>query len=196
MAEKLITSDQFYACNTRQALLELMPKKEYVIAEIGVQEGNNAADIMRICQPYKLFLVDPWRHQDIGYGNDPANVSDDEQERLYASTIDRFKQNPRIEIIREFSYEAAIYFNAMSVKFDWIYIDANHSYEAVLMDLAQFAPMVCDTGYIVLHDYTNQHGWGVLAAISHFCQSTNWKVIGITNEPNYPHAILQRKETA
>src|ERR671926_1686107 len=47
----------------RERLLRRMPKQS-VCAEIGVDQGAFSKRILRIVEPRRLHLVDPWKHEE------------------------------------------------------------------------------------------------------------------------------------
>lgn len=47
-------------CQNRQELLAHMPCGG-VVAEVGVDEGNFSQQILEICNPQKLYLIDSWK---------------------------------------------------------------------------------------------------------------------------------------
>lgn len=146
--------------------LDCMPHNA-VVAEIGVQGGGYADFILRKTRPAKLFLIDCWAHQDPTVYDDPeANVSDPQQEELYQVTKRRFKHEKSVEIIRAFSKDAAQQFADESL--DWVYIDANHGYEAVKEDLGLWWSKVKPGGILSGHDYAVRPGFGVVQAVNEF----------------------------
>ncbi|NIL95924.1 MAG: hypothetical protein GTO62_01975, partial [Planctomycetales bacterium] len=75
--------------------------------------------------------------------------------------------------------------------FDWVYIDANHTYEGVLADLEASLPKVRPGGLICGHDYTDTPAWqaanfGVVQAVHEFCGRHQWQIICITQELQDP----------
>ena len=78
---------------------------------------------------------------------------------------------------------------------DWIYIDANHQYDAVSMEIDMAIPKVKNGGYILGHDYTSETVlWGnsVIRAVNERIQSGDMKMVGITIEkfPSYMCEVL------
>ena len=71
---------------------------------------------------------------------------------LMASVVERFASDPYIKIHRSTSLEAVRHFR--DGYFDWIYLDGDHSYGAVLDDLNAWFPKVKPGGVIVCDDYT------------------------------------------
>lgn len=146
--------------------LDHMPHNAIAV-EIGVQGGGYAAFMLRKTNPQKLYLIDCWKHQDPQVYDDPeANVSDDLQERLYQETKQRFANDPRVVILRQYSKDAAAQFEDESL--DWVYLDANHGYEAVKEDLALWWPKVRRGGILSGHDYAIRPSFGVVQAVNEF----------------------------
>lgn len=137
------------------------------VAEIGVQAGDYAHTILTENEPACLILVDPWRHQEEGY-NDVANVPQGEQDALYTEVQKRFRDESRVTIARLFSHEAA--HESRNFQFDWIYLDANHTYEHTLTDLGLWWGRLRSGGYLCGHDYDNSYFPGVGRAVQDFCR--------------------------
>jgi hypothetical protein len=75
---------------------------------------------------------------------------------------------------------------------DWVYIDAMHDYENVLIDLVAYKDKVKPTGFILGHDFSNnpksrKQGFGVVAAVRDFVAAEGFQLVLITNEkaPSY-----------
>jgi len=71
--------------------------------------------------------------------------------------------------------------------FDWIYVDGDHTYDAVLSDLETFAPKVKQDGLILGHDYVNYPGteelnYGVIEAVDAFLSSSRFNFLALTAE--------------
>ena len=76
---------------------------------------------------------------------------------------------------------------------DWIYIDANHEYDAVSMEIDMAIPKVKKGGYIMGHDYTVETLlWGnsVVRAVNERIQTGDMKMVGISIE-SFPSFICQ-----
>ena len=70
---------------------------------------------------------------------------------IFASVVERFRQNQVVSIHRACSAQAVGNFD--DHYFDWIYIDGDHSFESVLNDLKLWSPKVKSNGVIALDDY-------------------------------------------
>jgi hypothetical protein len=146
--------------------LDHMPHNA-VAVEVGVQGGGFAAFMLKKTNPKQLFLIDCWKQQDPNVYDDPeANVSNDLQEQLYQETKRRFAKDSRVVIMREFSDQAVNKFEDESL--DWVYIDANHSYEAAKEDIALWWPKVKKGGILSGHDYAVRESFGVVQAVNEF----------------------------
>jgi methyltransferase family protein len=156
----------------RTRLLEAMPEGA-VCAEIGVWKGDFAVDIVRLTHPKKLYLIDPWafvddeRYRQSFYGGARATGQSD-MDAIYRDVTARFApeiESGTVEICRETSQAVAERLPPASL--DWVYIDGDHTYEAVARDLALYGERVKPGGWITGDDY-GPGGWydgGVMRAV-------------------------------
>ena len=151
--------------NKYEDFLDYMPNNAIVV-EVGVETGGFSAFILRKTNPQKLYLVDCWCYQDPSVYDDPDNLVDGHQERIYQDVKAKFSGDSRVEILREFSADAVNYFADESL--DWVYIDANHGYEAVKEDLRLWWPKVKKGGMFSGHDYAVRPSFGVVQAVNEF----------------------------
>lgn len=176
----------------RYELLKFLPSG--TCAEIGVAKGRLSKIIIENNNPLKLYLIDAWKTFDLGYP-DGNMVSTDEHEKRYQDVKDYFKNNKNITIVRELSVPAANTFN--DGLFDWIYIDADHSYNGCLNDLTAYNNKVKDDGYILGHDFTPpggkpKKGFGVNEAVEDFVNANGYILSGITNESKFASYIISK----
>lgn len=140
-------------------------------AEIGVMRGNFSDYILRTWKGRKLYSVDPYRSfPDSGYV-DCQHFDDATYEEIFQATSERLsKHGTRSEMVRRASPEAATDF--ADEQLDFVYIDAQHHYEAVREDLAAWWPKVKSGGILGGHDYldaVNGAGvFGVKSAVTEF----------------------------
>ncbi len=173
---------------SREQLISLLPK-EAVVAEIGVLRGDFSSQILELTKPEHLFLIDCWDLCDFF----EAGLSD------YQLVVSKFDNNPKVSIIKNTSSEAAK--NFPDNYFDWVYIDANHSYDAVKNDLETWFPKVKNGGFISGHDYfvpgtpgtPNYYSYLVVPAVNEFVAKYNLEITYLTNEPIASYAIQIRK---
>lgn len=170
--------------------LDYMPHQARVV-EVGVQGGGYAAFILRNTNPQELYLIDCWEYQDPTIYDDPeANVPNDIQERLYRSTVERFAGDPRVIIIKKYSKDALTMFENESL--DWVYIDANHSYDSVKEDIALWWPKVKKGGFLSGHDYIVRESFGVVQAVNEFLNAQGLYFSYMTTENNYDSWAVQK----
>jgi hypothetical protein len=154
----------------RDDIGSLMTKLNYTTAaEIGVQNGLFSKIILSTWDGH-LTLVDAWQKLD-NY-TDIANVSDQQHNMAYENTINNTSNfSSRCKIIKGISPDISSSF--VDEEFDLVYLDANHSYEAVLQDISFWIKKVKKTGGCICgHDYLDGKlsagDFGVKSAVHDF----------------------------
>lgn len=120
--------------------------------EIGVFAGRSAISIGKICQENKVivYCVDDWS----------CLTEDDEMLKranhpfvfeTFLTNIREFGLSDTLVPITMKSFEAAKFFNRYT--FDLVFIDGNHSYNSVLLDIHSWYHLVKIGGVIAGHDY-------------------------------------------
>jgi hypothetical protein len=170
----------------RDRLLQSMPKQS-VCAEIGVHLGDFSEKILRVVEPKKLHLIDPWKYEtETTYktslygghkGGDQQNM-----DRRYEQVVARFRtqlDQGRVVFHRAYSSDAAPDF--ADGELDWVYIDGNHLYEFVKKDLELYGPKVKPGGFITGDDYDYSGWWqgGVKRAVDELVASGAVKLVDI-----------------
>jgi len=66
--------------------------------------------------------------------------------------------------------------------FDWIYIDAQHTYDGVKRDIAAARRKIKADGLLVFNDYTmwsyvEMQPYGVVAAVNELCIEEGWEIV-------------------
>ena len=150
--------------------------------EVGVQGGLYSKYLLENTK-IKLYLVDIWKHLDNYF--DIANVSDAEQEQVLLNCKELLSPYMgRFEIIRELSINASKLFS--SNFFDFIYLDAGHSYKSISEDLIAWYPKLKIGGLMSGHDFVDGENlsgseFGVKSAVLDFIKDKNIKLF-VTNE--------------
>jgi len=112
------------------------------VLEIGAYEGAGSNLIHKYLQPIKQVACDPW---------DDSYV---EGEVEFKNQYDNFKHNTKRFNITEMRMTSDKMFSELdNVKFDFIYIDGDHSYEQVLRDLNNSFKVLKVGGVILVDDY-------------------------------------------
>jgi predicted O-methyltransferase YrrM len=166
----------------RISVLELAARENPrgVIAEIGVAGGHFTEQILATwprCS--ELFAIDCWGPFD---GN---HITDDEQEQRFKQVTAKFAPRKNVTIIRQYSHLAAE--NMPDESIDFIYIDADHSHAAALLDLQSWFPKLKKKGIMAGHDYYN--GCGVKSAVDEYCASNKLKAQATTAEYSRKGAV-------
>jgi hypothetical protein len=117
--------------------------------EIGVKQGHFSDIILSTWKGLTLYLVDPWCEQ--------AKQVYDESCHDYDTDFDICLQKmkpygSRCKFIKDFSYNAYHQFEDNSL--DFVYVDGNHSYDAVSQDLCLWYPKLRRNGIMAGDDYT------------------------------------------
>jgi hypothetical protein len=177
---------------SRVDMLELLPNGN--VCEIGVAKGDFAELIIKHNNPKKLFLVDVWDNIEMSY-SDSNMVDKNSQNKRYDYVLNKFNDYSSVNLIRKSSLEAHKEFNKNF--FDWIYIDADHSYNGCLNDLNNFDEKVKTDGYICGHDFNNiiKNGYGVNQAVNDFIKEKNYFLSFITlDKKKYMYVNNDKKD--
>ena len=176
----------------RDTLLQSLPKSYQAGIEIGVWQGWYTAKMIQYTS-MKITAIDPWIATDSYEDADhrapdfePAKVGPDGllwQEARYIYTINILNKfpRPRWDVLRSYSNRAVYFFEDNSL--DFVYIDGEHSYEAVSDDIACWWPKVKSGGVMAGYDY-NETNPGTKQAVNEFAKGNNldFKITGTTIE--------------
>ena len=81
--------------------------------------------------------------------------------------------------------------------FDWIYIDADHSYAGVSLDAKAAASKIRPGGYLVFNDFAHMDpflgAYGVHRAVVDFAVTYGWGFAWIAYEPSALYDIALRR---
>ena len=115
------------------------------LVEIGAYLGASACFLAAAAREIdgKLFCVDTWQNDAMSEGTRDTYADFLHNTRMYARWITPLRGD---------STTLAPSFNH---QIDLLFIDADHSYQAVKADLAAWAPKVRSGGWVVMHDW----GW-------------------------------------
>jgi SAM-dependent methyltransferase len=127
------------------------------VCELGTLRGDFARAILDIVAPEELHLVD------VHFGLCRPDVLADPRVRRHEMLTTDFLALP----------EAGV--------FDWIYVDADHGYDAVVRDIAAAKGCVKPGGLLVFNDFARivRPGLGVFGvhqAVSEFLAAEGWPV--------------------
>lgn len=118
------------------------------VVELGVAEGGSAAELRSVMSPTgNLYLVDPYER---------APLRPSMARRVARATVGRVRGG-HVHWIRQRSDEAAL---SWVREIDFLFIDADHSYDRAKQDWEAWTPFVRPGGYVALHDSVVFEGGG------------------------------------
>lgn len=143
------------------------------IAEVGTFKGDFARHILASCNPHELHLVD------LDFSLlDPA-VAKDGRVRAHAG------QSHAVLAAFPDDY------------FDWIYIDADHSYAGTSRDAAAAAAKVKAGGYLIFNDFAHCDpylgAYGVHRAVVDFALKQDWPFAWFAYEGNALYDVALKR---
>lgn len=131
-------------------------------AEIGVAEGRFTAALLSLCPKVQLWAIDDYAP---GYrtwmGAEWSQERQDANKRAFAEVLTQFPD--RLRLMGLSSLDAADEFPDASL--DFVFIDADHSYEAVSADIAVWRRRIRPGGWMTGHDYDREKFPGVIRAV-------------------------------
>jgi len=139
--------------------------------EVGVQYGLFSDHILHHSSIDTLYSVDPWMMFSQEDYQDMGNVTQREQDSRYLYAVTQLRRHQyRSVIVRRTSEEAATILADHMM--DFVYIDANHSYEQCRHDLELWWPKLRPGGLFSGHDYVDGKfsagDFGVKSAVDEF----------------------------
>jgi Methyltransferase domain len=174
----LIMPEEAVMVRGKEILSRLPMDKNIKGCEIGVFEGKLSRVLLEN-QNVSLIMVDPWTTSDdvIGLGEFHSSLTQDQQDINYANTcINVQEAGTRAKIMRMTSIEASNH--VTDDELDFVFIDANHSYESCKEDIEAWFPKVKSAGLVSGHDYNDPRypEWGVQRAVDEFAEKHGYKV--------------------
>jgi GR25 family glycosyltransferase involved in LPS biosynthesis len=152
--------------------------------EIGVGDGKFSQQLASEAEFLEFYSVDSWNRitNDSFYANGEKMVNEF-SEKCYEWAKEKLEPLG-VKIIRQDSVEAAKTFPDNF--FDFIYIDADHTEEAVVADIEAWYPKLRKGGMMAGHDYMDakmdwENGiyslFGVKSAVDNFAEKNNLNLI-------------------
>ena len=188
MSKYTVTIEDLKKINDRRDIPTFLNKMVATnICEIGVKEGAHFKSLISCSTLKKAIGIDIWAETGVRSQNDDSY----EQKRLdaiYQSMKLLENSDARIEIIKDFSPAVTSRFE--DNYFDFVYIDADHTEEAVYTDLNAWWSKVRPGGVLSGHDYcemvlkyenSNNVVFGVIPAVNRFFAEKNLQ-LHVANE--------------
>ena len=139
----------------RAYILEQLNKNSKIV-EVGVWKGDFSIQIWNISKPNLLILVDSWAFDEKVRGCAPQ-VNGEEPlnqhffDQAKNDTFSKFENIQNVNILDSNSLDAST--NYEDNFFDYIYLDAEHTYDAVTNDLKVWYPKLKKNGILFGDDY-------------------------------------------
>jgi hypothetical protein len=161
--------------------------------EVGVLKGQFSFHLLNTWEGSRLTSVDPWREFPSSEYIDTANLSLERHQQNYQECLGRLAPfGERSRVRRTTSCEAAREFAEGSLEF--VYLDAQHHYEAVRDDIQAWYPKLKAGGVLGGHDYLDgtisSSVFGVKRAVDEFAASISGSII-VTREPVFKSWFLK-----
>jgi hypothetical protein len=137
------------------------------LVEVGVWRGDLSSRLLAARPDARIVLVDPWRSGDqqtpwAESGSLLAQTTQREMEAIYAAVLGRMRPYAdRVHVLRLLSVEASGQVESCEA----VFLDANHSAEAVAADIRAWRPKVRAGGWMGGHDYGHPRFPGVAASV-------------------------------
>ena len=131
---------------SRKALVDYFSQRQFKKgAEIGVNYGSFSRHMLNRIPGLNLLSIDPWL------------ISDFKRDTKIAreTAIRRLSKYPKCTIIEQTSMRAACDVTENSL--DFVYIDGDHSFDAVVCDLVEWTKRVRPGGIVSGHDYLKKY---------------------------------------
>ncbi len=141
-------------------LINELDFKKFV--EIGICRCRNMSFILQNTNLSEYWAIDPWVVFDGCYGTFKG-IPQENWDSWYAKACRHMLYYPQLRVIRATSILAANMFP--NGYLDFVYIDGDHTYEAVKDDINAWLPKVRKGGIIGGHDYNHRRIPGVKQAV-------------------------------
>lgn len=170
----------------------LFSSSELKVAEIGVLEGDYAKIIYDSFSDAEINLIDLWQTESNDFF---FSTVEGLTERAYQKVQQRFFGLNNVKLLKGNS--SVVFKQFPDEYFDFIYIDADHSYEGLLKDLQNWFPKVKRGGVISGHDWDCHpdhefyHKFGVDGALKSYFKEKIRDVM-LTSENYYKSWIYQK----
>lgn len=166
----------------RDAILPLLPKSRTIV-EVGVALGGFSRKLIDIAEPARFIAIDSFRIHEYPmlWGRPTAEIfggqsHGDHYRTEFADVI----ASGRMQVLESDSAPALDRLADHSV--DIVYVDADHTYDAVSRELSIIRHKIRDDGWIIMNDYTmadlvgQMEPYGVIHATNAFMLAEGWEM--------------------
>ena len=164
--------------------IKTLVKVDPVIAEVGVFHGHFSEKLLSVLKPTTLHLLDTFNTHD----HISEKFSAFQHLNYVSKRFEEQIEEGQVVIHQGISWDELAKLDGCSL--DYIYIDADHTYESVKKDIKASIPKMRPGSIIHFNDYTNAYGYGVLEAINEFLEeSPNISLIGMSLDRSGYHDL-------
>lgn len=129
---------------------EIFGNKPIRVIEIGCAAGNNALDILKNLNVKEIVLIDPY-DKAINEYDDYTSSRLRHMRKQSAKRLSNYAE--KITWLYELSDDAT---SKLEGKYDFIYIDGDHSYDATSKDLSNYSKFLATDHVFAGHDIDNE----------------------------------------
>lgn len=145
-------------------------------AEVGVERGLFSKVFCETIPKIELLLVDTWAVGEDMMSKEVGQALADRryrqaQRRLKGYNV-KFLKGKSMDMVRDIPYESL----------DFVYIDAAHDFDNVVMDIVEWTKRVRKGGLIAGHDYYKFREAGVIEAVDAYIKCHRLRDVFLTNE--------------
>lgn len=127
-------------------------------AEVGVREGEHSKILCKNIPGLSLLCVDRWDvypgHSDLDRLPEPLMFLEEAKQRLALYDVTFIRANS-MDAVRDIP----------DGSLDFVYIDANHTFDFVMQDIIEWSKKVRKGGMVAGHDYFRCRNFGVVPAV-------------------------------
>lgn len=145
----------------RTDLYKIFAERGYRVgAEIGVLVGGNASHICgSIPNLDKLYCVDCW----LPTGGRGSKRNPLKYYRFMKRKLRTYIKKGIVVVVKKWSMDAVRDFE--DERLDFVYIDADHTFDSIMLDIIQWSKKVRIGGIVSGHDYNVKDNYGVITAV-------------------------------
>ncbi|MBU1067430.1 class I SAM-dependent methyltransferase [Patescibacteria group bacterium] len=138
--------------SARHILADLMNEtdKEFVFAEIGVYKGPMVKLLLAYTNIKQYWAIDPWHKLGPEHGR-LERITQEEWDSIYLGIAKHMLNSNNLNVLRTTSENAVKIFPDKF--FDIVFIDDDHTYQAVKDNIIRWTPKMKHGGWLTGHDY-------------------------------------------
>jgi hypothetical protein len=193
------TRKPYIITDTRNNLPQIikLPDKPHIV-EIGVFNGEFSEILLNGFKPYMLYLIDSYEGDTIVSGDKNGNnVMEYNSHELKTNVLQKFSSKENVILLHS---RSTILQSFPDNSMDLIYIDGDHTFDGVLLDLNMSYQKIKPGGWICGHDYdintekcNTYYDFGIKKAVSLFCFNNCLKINILCNDGCISYAICVLK---